>query len=88
VVSVTQRVRFDPGDKTTRSQRIGGWVAFRDGVDTEARGKIISLSRGSNPIRLVVQAVVRHFILFNIPVEYSVKCCDICVRFQVLTAVR
>jgi hypothetical protein len=40
---------------------IGGWVGPRAGLDTEARGKIIYLCRGSNPDRPVVQPVVRHY---------------------------
>jgi hypothetical protein len=39
---------------------IGGWVGLRAFLDTDARGKIICLCRGSNPDLPVVQPVVRH----------------------------
>jgi hypothetical protein len=48
----------DPGTHCT-----GGWVGPRDGLDTEARGKILCPRRESNPDRPVVQPVVRHYIL-------------------------
>jgi hypothetical protein len=37
-------------------------VGLRTVLDAEARGKILSLCRGSNPGRPVVQSVVRHYI--------------------------
>jgi hypothetical protein len=37
-----------------------GW-APRAGLNTEDRGKILCPCRGSNPDRLVVQPVVRHY---------------------------
>jgi hypothetical protein len=46
----------DPGTHCT-----GGWVGPRAGLDTEARGKILCLSRESNPDRPVLQPVVRHY---------------------------
>jgi hypothetical protein len=39
-------------------RRLGGPSA---GVDTEDRGKILCPCRGSNPVRPVVQIVVRHY---------------------------
>jgi hypothetical protein len=36
----------------------GGWVGLRAGLDTEDRGKIVDLCRGSNPGRPV--RIVRH----------------------------
>jgi hypothetical protein len=39
----------------------GGWVGHRVGLDTEARGKILCPCRGSNPDRLVLQPVVKHY---------------------------
>jgi hypothetical protein len=48
-------------------------VGPRAGLDTEARGKILCPSRGSNPDRAVVQPVVRHernvitFLTLSIP---------------------
>jgi hypothetical protein len=39
----------------------GGWVGPRAGLDTEARGKILCLCRGSNLDRPVVQPVARHY---------------------------
>jgi hypothetical protein len=38
----------------------GGWLGLRTGLDTEARGKILCLCRGSNLDRLVIQSVLRH----------------------------
>jgi hypothetical protein len=38
-----------------------GFVGPRAGLDTEVREKILCLCRGSNPDRLVVQSVVRHY---------------------------
>jgi hypothetical protein len=49
VVSVTPRPRFTPWERTPGTHWIGGWVSFRDGLDTEAREKILCLCRGSNP---------------------------------------
>jgi hypothetical protein len=39
----------------------GGWMGPRAGLDTEARGKILCLCRGSNLDRAVVQPVARHY---------------------------
>jgi hypothetical protein len=36
-------------------------VGLRAGLDTEARGKILYLYRGSNLDRPVIQSVVRHY---------------------------
>jgi hypothetical protein len=47
---------YTPGTHCT-----GGWVGLRAGLDTEARGKILCLCRGSNLERPVVQFVVRHY---------------------------
>jgi hypothetical protein len=46
----------DPGTHCT-----GGWVGPTDGLDTEVRGKILCLCRGSKLDRPVVQSVVRHY---------------------------
>jgi hypothetical protein len=51
VVSVTPRPRFYSWERTPGTQWIGGWVGLRPGLDTEARGKILCLCRGSNPGR-------------------------------------
>jgi hypothetical protein len=53
VVSVTPRPRFTPGERTTGTHCTGGWVGPRADLDTEARGKILCLCRGSNPGRPV-----------------------------------
>jgi hypothetical protein len=42
-------------------------VGHRAGLDTEDRGKIIFLCRGSNPDSPVVQPVVRHYTACAIP---------------------
>jgi hypothetical protein len=41
------------------SHWIGGWVDPRAGLDTEAKGEILCVSRESNPDRPVVQSVVK-----------------------------
>jgi hypothetical protein len=45
--------------RTPGNHWTGDWVGPRAGLDTEARGKIRCLCRGSNPDRPVVQSVVR-----------------------------
>jgi hypothetical protein len=52
---------FTPGERTPGIRWTGGWVGPRAGLDTEARGKILSPRRGSNPDRPVFQPVVRHY---------------------------
>jgi hypothetical protein len=52
---------FTPGERTPGAHCTGGWVGPRAGLDSEARGKILCLYRGSNPDRPVVQPVVRHY---------------------------
>jgi hypothetical protein len=42
-----------PVERTPGAHCTGGWVGFRAGLDTEARGKINYLYRGSNPGRPV-----------------------------------
>jgi hypothetical protein len=41
--------RSDPRERTPGTHWIGGWMVLRAGVDTEARGKVLYLFRGSNP---------------------------------------
>jgi hypothetical protein len=45
--------------KTPGTHWIGGWVWLGAGLDTESRGKVTCLYRGSNPCRPIVQTVVR-----------------------------
>jgi hypothetical protein len=52
---------FSPGERTPGTHCTGGWVGPRVGLDTEDRGNILCLCRGSNPDRPVVQPVVRHY---------------------------
>jgi hypothetical protein len=59
VVSVTPRPRFSPGQRNPGTHCTGGWVGPRAGLDTEARGKIVSPLPG-NLGRPVVQPVARH----------------------------
>jgi hypothetical protein len=40
---------FYPYEMTPGTQWIGGWVDLRAGLNTEERGKILCLYRGSNP---------------------------------------
>jgi hypothetical protein len=42
-----------PRERTPGTRWTGGWVGLRAGLDTEARGKIFCLYRGSNPDRPV-----------------------------------
>jgi hypothetical protein len=49
VVSVTPRPRFIPGERTPSTHCTGGWVGPRAGLDTEARGKILSPLPGTEP---------------------------------------
>jgi hypothetical protein len=49
VVSVTSRSRFSPGERTPGTHCTGGWVGPRAGLDTEVRGKILSLLPGIEP---------------------------------------
>jgi hypothetical protein len=49
VVRVTPRPRFSPGERTPRTHCTGGWVGPRAGLDTEVRGKILSLLPGIEP---------------------------------------
>jgi hypothetical protein len=67
VVSVTPRPLFSPGERTPGTLCTGGWVGPRAGLDTEARGKILCPCRRSNPDRLGVQPVVRHYTAWATP---------------------
>jgi hypothetical protein len=49
VVSVTPRPRFNPGESTPGTHCTGCWVGPRAGLDTEARGKILSPLPGIEP---------------------------------------
>jgi hypothetical protein len=51
VVSVTPRPRFTPGERNPSTDRIGGWVGPRAGLDAGDRRKILCPCRGSNPDR-------------------------------------
>jgi hypothetical protein len=46
-----------PRERTSGSHWMGGWVDFRAGLDTEARGEIFASSGDRTS---VVQSVVRH----------------------------
>jgi hypothetical protein len=50
-----------PEERTPGTHCTEGWVGPRAGLDTELRGKILNLCRGSNLDRPVVQSVVRHY---------------------------
>jgi hypothetical protein len=49
VVSVTPRPRFTYEERTPGTHCTGGWVEVRAGLDTEARGKILSPLPGIEP---------------------------------------
>jgi hypothetical protein len=46
-------------------------VGLRAGLDTEDRGKIFCPCRGSNPDRLVVQSVARHYAYIEYAFRYA-----------------
>jgi hypothetical protein len=50
-----------PRERTSGTHCTGGWVGPRTGLDTEARGKILHLCRGSNLGSPVDQPVARHY---------------------------
>jgi hypothetical protein len=61
VGSVTPQPRFPPWERTPGTHWTGGWVGPRAGLDTEVRGKILCLCRGSNLNRADVQCVARQY---------------------------
>jgi hypothetical protein len=68
--SASHSGRSLPPEKGPRGTHCTGWVDPRAGLDTEVRGKILCLCRGSNLESPVVQSVVRHVLnelprLFN-----------------------
>jgi hypothetical protein len=50
-----------PPERTPGTHCTGGWVGPRAGLDTEVRGKLSRLCRGSNLDRPVVEPVARHY---------------------------
>jgi hypothetical protein len=50
-----------PGERTPGTHCTGGWVGLRASLGTEVRGIILCPCRGLNPVRLVIQSVVRHY---------------------------
>jgi hypothetical protein len=61
VVSVTPRPHFNPGESTSGTHWIGGWVGPRAGLDSWARRKILCPCRASNPDRHARSKIVRHY---------------------------
>jgi hypothetical protein len=53
VSNIMPQLRSTPKERTPGTHWIGGWLGLRAGLDTDARGKILCLSRGSNPGRPV-----------------------------------
>jgi hypothetical protein len=51
-------VMLYPRERTLGTHCTGGWVGLRAGLDTEDRGKILRLCRGSNPGRSVCSQTV------------------------------
>jgi hypothetical protein len=60
---------FYPHERTSSTHWIGGWVGLRASLDTEARGKILYLCRGSNPVRPVCSQTLR--VYWNTPAPIS-----------------
>jgi hypothetical protein len=58
-----------PGKGPSGTHWTGGWVGPRDGLDTEATGKISCLCRGLKLDRPVVQPVARHYTDWANPVS-------------------
>jgi hypothetical protein len=56
-----------PWGRTPGTHCTVGWVGRRDGLDTEATGKILCPCQGSNLDRPVVQPVVRHYTAWATP---------------------
>jgi hypothetical protein len=68
-------------------------VALRAGLDTEARGNILCLCRGSNPGRPIVQSVIRHctginILMSRIYFKYCSTVCGIYAIFECLCYIR
>jgi hypothetical protein len=57
-----------PRERTPCAHWVGGWVGPRAGLDTEARGKILCLCRGSNPGRTVCSQTL-YWLRFPAPVD-------------------
>jgi hypothetical protein len=77
VVSVTPQPRFAPGERTPGTHCTGGWVGPTAGLDTEARGKISCLCRGSNINRPVVHSVARHYTDWATPAPLMIQSINI-----------
>jgi hypothetical protein len=75
VVSVTPRPRFTPGKRTTSTHWTGGRVDLRADLNTESRGKVLCLCRGSDSGLPVVQCVVRHNTDWATPAPYTFVWC-------------
>jgi hypothetical protein len=58
VVSITPRPRFTPGERTTGTHWIGGWVGPRAGLDAGLEEKTSAPAGDRTPI---LQPVVRHY---------------------------
>jgi hypothetical protein len=53
--------RFSPGERTLCTHCTGGWVGPRAGLDTEARGKILSPLPGIEPRSIWPYAQLRNY---------------------------
>jgi hypothetical protein len=72
-ISVTPRSRFSPGGERTPSTHwTGGWVRPRAGLDTEARGKILSPVPGNEPRSPGHPAVAIHY------TDWATRLTEIC----------
>jgi hypothetical protein len=71
VVSVTLRPRFSPVERAPGNHWTGGWVGPRAGLDTEARGEILSPLPGIVPRSPGHPVHARHYILTELPGSFS-----------------
>jgi hypothetical protein len=76
VVSVMPRPRFSPGERTPGTHCTGGWVDPRAGLDTEARGKILSPLLGIEPRSPSRPARSQTLYWLSYPVHGFLKCRD------------
>jgi hypothetical protein len=68
------RLRFIAGERTPGTHWTGGWVGPRAGLDTEARGKILSPLPGVEP-RLLGRPARSQTLLTELPGSLEIMPC-------------